>query len=153
MNRRRGMIRIAILHLLKEEPMHGYRIMKELEKRADGFYTASAGTIYPALQDLLKQDKITFESKSSKKTYFINENGETHLEAFISKRGDDFWNNWKERWIWRSSEKAAQLYDAIESWESELRKTIRHARKHPDKTDELTHFIKDITTQLKKKNE
>ena len=34
MKKRRGFIQIAILHLLREEPMHGYQIMKELESRS-----------------------------------------------------------------------------------------------------------------------
>ena len=71
MKKRRGFIKSAILHLLKEESMHGYQIMKELESRSDGLYSASAGTIYPALQELLEKELINLESGLEKKTFLL----------------------------------------------------------------------------------
>jgi DNA-binding PadR family transcriptional regulator len=45
MRKRRGFVQLAILHLLKEQSMHGYQIMKQLEERSNGLYQASAGTV------------------------------------------------------------------------------------------------------------
>lgn len=146
----RGFVRIAILHLLQESPMHGYRIMKTLEARSDGYYSASPGTIYPALQELLKREFITVKTISDKKTYVINEQGQAKLRAFKEKRPDDFWDNWKERWIWQSSDEARKLYSALDVWEAELRQAIRQARKQPDTTKHLINFIEDITKNLSK---
>lgn len=153
MRRPRGFVRMAILHLLEEKPMHGYGIMKALEARADGFYSASAGTIYPALQELVRRDLIMIKEESDKKTYVINEQGEAKLKEFNSKHEVNFWVNWKERWVWQSSEEAGQLYIAIDEWETELRKTMRRVRKSPDQTKQLITFINDITEQLKSDNE
>jgi len=47
-----GEARLAILSLLKEGPKHGYQLIKELEQRSGGLYRASAGTVYPTLQQL-----------------------------------------------------------------------------------------------------
>ena len=44
---RRGDVRSAILGLLAEEPMHGYQIISELERRSDGRWRPSAGSVYP----------------------------------------------------------------------------------------------------------
>ena len=40
---RRGAVRIAILTLLDERPMHGYEIITELETRSDGRWRPSPG--------------------------------------------------------------------------------------------------------------
>ena len=86
MKKRRGFMQLAILHLLKEESMHGYQVMKELENRSGGLYSASAGTVYPALQELLEQEMIDLEPTSNKKTYVIKEKGIERLEDFASRQ-------------------------------------------------------------------
>ncbi len=144
---------MAILHLLKEESMHGYRIMKELEERADGYYSASAGTVYPALQELLEQDMIDLEPGSDKKTYFIKENGKKRLEEFTERRKGDFWSEWKSRLVWQSSEEAIQLKVAMEAWETELRKAVKQARQEPEKSGKLIILLEEMTELLKKDNE
>ncbi|MCG7337607.1 PadR family transcriptional regulator [Sporosarcina sp. ACRSM] len=153
MRRRRGFVQIAILHLLKEESMHGYRIMRELEERAGGFYSASAGTVYPALQELLEQEMIALEPASDKKAYLITESGMKRLEEFVKRREGDFWSEWKARFVWRSSKEAIQLKAVTEAWEEELRKAIKQARKDPEKTGKLITFIEEMTELLKKDNE
>ena len=152
MKKRRGFVQIAILHLLKEESMHGYRIMKELEDRAGGFYSASAGTVYPALQELLEREMIDLESTSDKKTYFIKENGLARLEEFANRREGDFWDEWKARFVWQSSEEAIQLKNTIEVWEVELRKAIKQARRNPQSSAKLITFIEEMTEVLKRDN-
>ena len=47
-----GEIRLALLSLLRDGPKHGYQLMKELEERSGGMYKASAGSVYPTLQQL-----------------------------------------------------------------------------------------------------
>lgn len=148
MKRRRGFVQVAILHLLNEESMHGYQIMKELEERSNGAYSASAGTVYPALQELLDQNLIELDTESDKKTYSINENGKKRLEE---KRAEgDFWIEWKERMIWKNSEESIQLRAAVDRWEKELRKVMKQSRGKPEHVRELIAFIDEMTHLLKK---
>src|SRR5579884_3382338 len=49
---RRGDVRAALLALLAEEPRNGYGLMQELERRSDGIWRPSPGSVYPALQQL-----------------------------------------------------------------------------------------------------
>jgi DNA-binding PadR family transcriptional regulator len=150
MKRRRGFVQVAILHLLNEESMHGYHIMKELEERSNGAYSASAGTVYPALQELLDQNLIELDTESDKKTYSINENGKKRLEE---KRAEgDFWIEWKERMMWKKSEESVQLRAAIELWEKEFRKAMKQARGNQENVFELIAFIDEMTDRLKKKS-
>jgi DNA-binding PadR family transcriptional regulator len=77
---KRGDVKYALLELLQERPMHGYEMMKALEEISCGFYIASAGAIYPALQILEHQALITVtQGKGSKKIYHITDVGNTYL--------------------------------------------------------------------------
>lgn len=151
MKRRRGFVQAAILHLLKEESMHGYQIMKELEERSNGAYSASAGTVYPALQELLDQNLIELDAGSDKKIYIINENGKKHLEETAKQKEGDFWLEWQERMMWKNSEESVQLRAALERWETEVRKTIKQSRGNKERVVELIAFIDEMTDRLNKK--
>ncbi len=54
----RGNVKFAILELLKEQPRHGYDIIREMEERSGGVYSPSPGVIYPTLQALEDQDFV-----------------------------------------------------------------------------------------------
>lgn len=152
MKKRRGFIQIAILHLLKEESMHGYQMMKELENRSGGLYSASAGTVYPALQELTEKDMIGLDPASDKKTYEIKGKGHAKLEEFASRREGDFWDEWKARWVWQNSDEATELKSAMDLWEAEIHKAIKQSRKNPEKTSKLIEFVKEITERLQREN-
>jgi DNA-binding PadR family transcriptional regulator len=77
-----GEVRLAILSLLAERPMHGYELMKEMEARSGGMYRASAGTIYPNLQQLEDEGLVRGEqSDDGKRTYAITDDGKKELES------------------------------------------------------------------------
>ena len=46
----RGDLKFVILRLVSRQPMHGYEVMKELEKESGGYYRPSPGSVYPTLQ-------------------------------------------------------------------------------------------------------
>jgi len=45
----KGNTETLLLSLLAKEPMHGYRIVKEIEQRSLGYFHFKEGTLYPAL--------------------------------------------------------------------------------------------------------
>lgn len=151
MKKRRGFVQAAILHLLKEESMHGYQIMKALEERSNGAYSASAGTVYPALQELLDQNLIELDAGSDKKIYTINENGKKRLKENTKHKEGDFWLEWQERMMWKNSEESVQLRAALERWETGVRKAMKQSRGNPERVVELIAFIDEMTDRLKKK--
>ena len=75
-----GEVKYVILRLLKEKPRHGYEIMKALEERMGGWYTPSAGTVYPTLQLLEDMGYVRAEESEGKKVYHITPAGEAFLE-------------------------------------------------------------------------
>jgi DNA-binding PadR family transcriptional regulator len=75
-----GELRLVILRLLKEQPRHGYDIIKALEERMAGCYTPSAGTVYPTLQLLEDQGLVRAVEAEGKRVYHITPAGEALLE-------------------------------------------------------------------------
>src|SRR5260370_40350351 len=64
-----GEIRLAILSLLSERPKHGYQLMKEMKDRSGGMYRASAGSVYPTLQQLEDEGLIESERENGRRVY------------------------------------------------------------------------------------
>lgn len=76
----RGVLKFLILDLIKQQPRHGYDIIQELEKKFHGFYSPSAGSVYPILQLLEDQGYVLSDQKNGKKVYTITIDGEKFLE-------------------------------------------------------------------------
>ena len=49
---------VLILSVLAREPMHGYRIVKELDQLSEGYFAMGEGTLYPHLHQLEKDGLI-----------------------------------------------------------------------------------------------
>ena len=74
-----GEMKFVILRLLKEQPRHGYEIIKALEEKMFGCYTPSAGTIYPTLQLLEDQGYVRAVETDGKRVYHITPEGQRFL--------------------------------------------------------------------------
>lgn len=72
---RRGDVRLAVLRLLTEQPMHGYQIIQELSARSEGAWSPSAGSVYPTLQLLADEGLITAQESAGKKVYSLTDEG------------------------------------------------------------------------------
>src|SRR5258707_12795153 len=82
-----GEVRLALLALLREAPVHGYELMKQLEERSGGVSRASAGTVYPTLQQLEDEGLITSELRDGKKVYRLTDEGRREPEERDAARG------------------------------------------------------------------
>jgi DNA-binding PadR family transcriptional regulator len=78
---RRGDVRAALLILLAEEPRNGYGLMQEIERRSDGVWRPSPGSVYPALQQLEDEGLVRIEAGESGKTYALTDAGRQEVEA------------------------------------------------------------------------
>ena len=80
------MLELAILGLLKERPMHGYQLSRELSESLGGFWRVSYGSLYPTLRRLEKNDEVEAVASEEttvgrrKQVYRITEVGE---QAFL----------------------------------------------------------------------
>jgi DNA-binding PadR family transcriptional regulator len=75
-----GEFRLAILSLLGEGPKHGYQLMKEISERSNGAYRASAGSVYPTLQQLEDEGLIEATQENGRRVYGLTVAGRHELE-------------------------------------------------------------------------
>jgi DNA-binding PadR family transcriptional regulator len=69
-------VRLAILALLTEGPMHGYEIIQQIADRSQGLWRPSPGSVYPTLQMLVDEGLITGSETDGKKRLFeLTEDG------------------------------------------------------------------------------
>jgi DNA-binding PadR family transcriptional regulator len=72
----RGDVRAAILVLLAENPSHGYQIIQELERRSEGAWRASPGSVYPTLQQLQDEGLIrAVEADGGRRVFELTDTG------------------------------------------------------------------------------
>lgn len=54
----KGSTDLLLLSLISERPMYGYELIKEMERRSQGYFRFKEGTLYPALHRLEKESLI-----------------------------------------------------------------------------------------------
>ena len=74
-----GRMKLLVLHLIQQNPKHGYEIIKEISDLVGDGYTPSAGTIYPTLTSLEEMNCISLLDAECKQ-YQVTEYGETYLK-------------------------------------------------------------------------
>jgi DNA-binding PadR family transcriptional regulator len=83
---RRGDVRAAILDLLGEggeeaRAWNGYQIIQEIGERTQGVWRPSAGSVYPALQQLEDEGLITAAGEDRRRNYTLTDEGRAYVEA------------------------------------------------------------------------
>jgi DNA-binding PadR family transcriptional regulator len=90
------MLELAILGLLKERPMHGYQLSRELTQALGGFWRVSYGSLYPTLRRLERDGAIASQpsdqpvaGRRRKNVYRITEDGEASFLALLQETPHD----------------------------------------------------------------
>src|SRR6202041_431601 len=83
---RRGDVRAAILDLLAEgQSWNGYQIIQEIGERTQGVWRPSAGSVYPALQQLEDEGLIKTQrdeaGEDRKRNYTLTDEGRTYVQT------------------------------------------------------------------------
>jgi DNA-binding PadR family transcriptional regulator len=79
---RRGDVRAAILDLLADgQPRNGYQLIQEIAERTSGVWRPSAGSVYPALQQLEDEGLITPEGEGRRRLYALTDEGRGYVQA------------------------------------------------------------------------
>jgi DNA-binding PadR family transcriptional regulator len=143
-----GEIRLALLSLLDGGAQHGYQLMKGLEERSGGTYRASAGSVYPTLQQLEDEGLVRSETRDGKRVYEITEPGRSELAGRadqvqdIWQRADD-WESWSGLW----EPEASELWrPAMRMMKAALRALGRSD--HPDRVDEVREVFDRVRREL-----
>ena len=88
------MLELAVLGLLKERPMHGYQLSRELGDSLGGLWRVSYGSLYPTLRRLEADDAIESEAGDErgarrKKVYRITLKGEQVFLELLQESPND----------------------------------------------------------------
>ena len=86
----KGSTETLLLSLLKNQPMYGYQIIKELEKRSHGYFRFKEGTLYPALHRLEASGLVSgrweqLHNGQERRYYQLTEKGLHLLEEKIAE--------------------------------------------------------------------
>ena len=84
-----GALEMMILESLRRQPAHGYALVQHIQQRSNNLLQVEEGSLYPALQRLLKSKLVKAEwgvstTNRRVRTYQITTSGLRHLEQQIS---------------------------------------------------------------------
>ena len=85
---RRGDVRAALLVLLDEEPRNGYGLMQEIERRSEGAWRPSPGSVYPALQQLEDEGLVRAQEEDGRRVFTLTDDGRAHVEERRAELGE-----------------------------------------------------------------
>ena len=85
-----GALEMMILRTLKRQPLHGYALVQHIKRTSNDLLQIEEGSLYPALQRLLKEDLVKAEWSISStnrrvRIYKLTAAGSKHLEREVSR--------------------------------------------------------------------
>jgi len=85
-----GALEMMILRTLKRQPLHGYALAQHIKRTSNDLLQIEEGSLYPALQRLLKAELVKAEwgiSSTNRRVriYKLTPSGAKHLEHEVSR--------------------------------------------------------------------
>lgn len=106
---RKGDVRAAILDLLSEGGQwNGYQLIQEIEGRTSGVWRPSAGSVYPALQQLEDEGLIAPQGEGRRRMFELTEAG----RAYAQEHPDELSASWDAA-AGMTDEAAMEFHDLI----------------------------------------
>ena len=84
-----GALEMMVLRTLKRRPLHGYALLRQIKSVSNDLLQIEEGSLYPALQRLLKEQLVTADwgissTKRRIRIYKLTPAGRKHLERQVS---------------------------------------------------------------------
>ena len=84
-----GALEMMVLRTLRRQPLHGYALCQHIRQASDDLLQIEEGSLYPALQRLLKEELVKADWKVSAtnrrvRVYTLTAKGAKHLEHEVS---------------------------------------------------------------------
>lgn len=85
-----GALEMMILRTLRRQPLHGYALVQHIKRTSNDLLQIEEGSLYPALQRLLKAELVKAEWSISStnrrvRVYKLTAAGAKHLEREVSR--------------------------------------------------------------------
>ncbi len=88
----KGSTVILVLSLLNREPMYGYKMIKEIEKKSNGVFMFKEGTLYPILHSL--------EADGMIESYWLGNEGSRQRKYYrITNKGSNCLKERELEWV------------------------------------------------------
>lgn len=137
-----GKTDFVILGLLSHEDLTGYEIKKRMDTVLSYFWGAGYGSIYPSLNNLVKNENATkvetTENGRKKIIYSITEKGKIYLRSWLSVPAE------------KDEIRYETLLKLFFGSESGKDKTIEHINNFEDKIREQIPYLQNSVKLLKK---
>jgi DNA-binding PadR family transcriptional regulator len=148
-----GEVRIALLSLLAESPAHGYELMSRLEKKCGGSYRASAGTVYPTLQQLEDEGLVRSDSDGGKKVYSVTAAGTRE----VSDRAQEIADMWRRtgamgEWGVFQDPEAGEILGPVLRLAKSAIKAVVKSHGDPQLIDDVRAILDDARTRIERRS-
>lgn len=153
-------LQLLLMLLLKQQPSHGYELIKSLEERTDGFYAPSPGMVYPALTFLEEIGHAWVETQGNKKLYQLTDEGADYLRqnqaeadeilADLERVGAQMG---KARQEFEQGAQEGEIPEALEAARRNLRRAQRaRAPYSPDEARRIAAILESAARQIREVN-
>ena len=87
---KKGSMSTLVLTVLRDGPLHGYQVAREIERRSAGYFDCKEGTLYPALHRLEREGMLVAEWRLSgeqrrRKYYALTPAGQHFLDQSVAE--------------------------------------------------------------------
>lgn len=146
-------LRLLFLHLISQEPRHGYEIIREVENLSGGAYTPSPGMVYPALSLLAEMEHITEQpGEGARRRFAITPTGEAFLaehqkerEAVLARL-----QQLSQSSSISQEEDNAPLFRAMDNLKAVLRIRLGRAEKDADTILDIAALIDEAAAKIER---
>ena len=145
-----GELRLALLALIRDEPRHGYELIKAIEELTGGKYAPSPGAVYPTLQMLEDEGVIAeAEAEGSKKPFEATVDGIAELD----QRADEVeqlmrrLSRMGER---RQGVRSPDLFRAMGNLANVLKNRAKSGKLDKAAIDEIVDIIDEVAKRIER---
>ena len=145
-----GGLKLIALHLIAQQPSHGYDIIRAIGELVGGDYQPSPGTIYPTLSVLVDMGHATAtEAAGGRKQYAITPEGEQalaeqndSLQLLLARLAKG-----KDR---EARQRPASLVRALENFKTALRLKLDTSELAAEQVAQLAALLDDTALKIEK---
>ena len=145
-----GELRLALLALIRDEPRHGYELIKAIEELTGGEYAPSPGAVYPTLQ-LLEDEGMIAEAKSkgAKKPYEATVDGIAELDGRADEV-DALMKRLSSMGEKRQRVKSPDLFRAMGNLATVLKNRAKAGTLDKNVIDEIVDIIDEVAKRIER---
>ena len=145
-----GELRLALLALIRDEPRHGYELIKAIEDLTGGEYAPSPGAVYPTLQ-MLEDEGVIEEAKAkgSKKPYEATVDGIAELDERADEV-EELMRRLSKLDAKRQRVRSSDLFRAMGNLGSVIKNRAKAGKLDKAAIDEIVDIIDEVAKRIER---